>query len=253
MTGTAYTTETEIIHIFEGRLSGRCGNLSVSIGAGETLLIRRNTYFDFEKTADAGQAYRSMLFFLKDEFIDAFFKTQLNHIIFMAGVTTAPFYRINAAPTVSGFMTSLLPYFSASPTLQTDIVKVKTWEILINLAALQPEVLAYLTQPAGHDSRLDLVVFMERSFTKNLSLQQFAHQSGRSLSTFKREFEAIFNMSPARWLKERRLQLAKQLIQSTAKSVTEIGLEVGFEDPSHFTKAFKLQFGVLPKAVRGRV
>jgi AraC family transcriptional regulator, exoenzyme S synthesis regulatory protein ExsA len=250
MQGTAFVTEYELIHIFEGRLTGRHGNQTGSIETGETLLIRKGTYFDFLKesfTPDA--AYRSVLFFLKNEFIAEFMKTHPLSMPPFFEVSDVPFIKIQSAPTITGFVQSLLPYFEATETLQSSILKIKTFEFLLNLAALQPQVLT-LFQQIDKPVRADLAQTMEQHFTKNLSLEQFAHLSGRSLSTFKREFEAYFNMPPARWLKERRLQLAKNLIERTAKNVTEIGFEVGFEDASHFTKAFKIQFGVLPKEAR---
>ncbi|WP_420152907.1 helix-turn-helix domain-containing protein, partial [Siphonobacter sp.] len=73
--------------------------------------------------------------------------------------------------------------------------------------------------------------------------------SGRSLATFKRDFEKIFHLSPHRWLLNKRLQDAYFLIKEKGRKPSEVYLEVGFEDLSHFSFAFKKAFGQPPSLV----
>jgi AraC-like DNA-binding protein len=77
-----------------------------------------------------------------------------------------------------------------------------------------------------------------------VSLQRFAYLTGRSLSAFKRDFKAIFNDTPNRWLVQKRLQEAYFLIGEKDKKASEVYLELGFEALSHFSFAFKKQFGM---------
>ena len=46
---------------------------------------------------------------------------------------------------------------------------------------------------------------------------------------------------------------AKQLLEVTAKSVQEIALEVGFEDPLYFSRRFRLRVGISPREYRATV
>lgn len=62
-----------------------------------------------------------------------------------------------------------------------------------------------------------------------VSLSEFARLTGRSLSTFKRDFRNIFDNTPERWLKDRRLDEAKLLIKVGQKPV-DIYYKVGFEN-----------------------
>jgi AraC-like DNA-binding protein len=72
----------------------------------------------------------------------------------------------------------------------------------------------------------------------------------RSLSSFKREFHKHYGVPPGRWLLERRLERSASLLQTTGMSVTEIMFDCGFEDPSHFSRAFKEKFGQEPSVYR---
>jgi len=90
---------------------------------------------------------------------------------------------------------------------------------------------------------------MIRSFTFNVEMKQFAYLTGRSLATFKRDFEKIFHRSPGRWLHQKRLAQADYLIREKGKKPSDVYLEVGFEDLSHFSFAFKKEFGKAPSLV----
>jgi len=83
-----------------------------------------------------------------------------------------------------------------------------------------------------------------------LSVADYARPSGRSVSAFSREFKHPYNMAPSRFLIEQRLARAREALVSTELSVTEIGLNAGYQNASHFTAQFKYHFGVTPKKLR---
>jgi AraC-like DNA-binding protein len=98
----------------------------------------------------------------------------------------------------------------------------------------------------GIPGKINLEEFMNRNFKFNVSLQRFAYLTGRSLSAFKRDFKAIFNQTPNRWLVQKRLQEAHFLIEKKDIKPSEIYLDLGFEALSHFSFAFKKLFGLTP-------
>lgn len=89
--------------------------------------------------------------------------------------------------------------------------------------------------------------FMNANFHKALTVEDYAYLSGRSLSTFNRDFKRQFNISPKKWLMEKRLEKAYELLAQNKQNVTEIAFEVGYENFSHFIKAFHKKFGISPK------
>ncbi len=62
-----------------------------------------------------------------------------------------------------------------------------------------------------------------------------------------RKIKAITGKSTAVFIRSIRLQYAKELLKNTNKTVSEIAYEVGFNDPSWFSRAFKEEFGYAPK------
>lgn len=57
-------------------------------------------------------------------------------------------------------------------------------------------------------------------------------------------------MTPQKWLTERRLELAHYQIEEKQRKPIDVYFEVGFENLSHFSHAFKKHFGYAPNAIR---
>jgi len=87
---------------------------------------------------------------------------------------------------------------------------------------------------------------MEDNYFYNLRLDEFARLCGRSLSLFKSDFEKIYGMPPGKWLTEKRLERAKNLLENSNKNIDEIIFESGFKNQSHFGRIFKEKFGKPP-------
>ena len=88
--------------------------------------------------------------------------------------------------------------------------------------------------------------FMERNYMNDISMEEIANYTGRSLSTFKRDFKKCSALSPREWLIQRRLEAAHGLIRKGGRKVSEICFEVGFKNLSHFSKIYKIAYGVPP-------
>jgi len=68
------------------------------------------------------------------------------------------------------------------------------------------------------------------------------------LASFKRDFKKISDLPPQKWLIEKRLKVARDKIRNENKRISDVYLEVGFKNLSHFSSAFKRQFGYAPSA-----
>ena len=76
-----------------------------------------------------------------------------------------------------------------------------------------------------------------------------AHKVHLSESQVYRKLKAITGKSTAVFIRSVRLQRGKELVQSTDKTISEVAYEVGFNDPSWFSRAFKEEFGYAPSAL----
>ncbi len=80
----------------------------------------------------------------------------------------------------------------------------------------------------------------------NFDLESFAKEMFVSRSQLHRKLLAVTGQAPGEFLRLIRLKHAARLLLEKNQSVTQIAFEVGFNSPSHFTKAFHQQFNCLP-------
>ncbi|HEX5167626.1 MAG TPA: AraC family transcriptional regulator [Cyclobacteriaceae bacterium] len=153
----------------------------------------------------------------------------------------------NNHPLLESCLSSLIPYFDMKE-LPLEIASLKITEaisILRNIDKSIDNVLANFEEPG----KIDLISYMEKNFMFNLPLEKFGYLTGRSLTTFKRDFNKTFNTTPQRWLTQKRLELAHYQIVEKKKKPIEVCYEVGFENLSHFSHAFKKRFGYAPSSL----
>jgi AraC family transcriptional regulator, exoenzyme S synthesis regulatory protein ExsA len=142
---------------------------------------------------------------------------------------------------------SMLAHFSDEQPPTEELLEQHFQELFLSILANpanQPLVTYLSTLAKCPDTSLYTV--MDTSFMYNLSLTEFAQFSNRSLATFKREFKRIFNIPPAQWLLQKRLDYAVVLLTNTEKSIADIAAESGFVSNAHFSRTFSQKFGVSP-------
>lgn len=92
--------------------------------------------------------------------------------------------------------------------------------------------------------------FMDTCDLAGVTLADCAGQAGVSLHHFLRLFHDVHGVTPHQYLSDRRICVAKQLLEESEMSVSEIALEVGFGGASAFGRMFKQQAGCSPTQYR---
>jgi transcriptional regulator GlxA family with amidase domain len=104
------------------------------------------------------------------------------------------------------------------------------------------------------DKRVETVITQMKSDLHRVpSLRKMARSVNLSTSRFYYLFTAEIKMPPARYLRILRMQVAKELLETTFLSVKEIMVLAGFTDQSHFVRTFKKLYGATPSKHRGQV
>lgn len=85
---------------------------------------------------------------------------------------------------------------------------------------------------------------------KDVSIEELASASNRSLTSFKKEFKRRFVIPPHKWYIRQRLTHSRMLLLSTSKSISEIGNACAFPNTSHFIKLFKKEYNITPASYR---
>jgi len=156
---------------------------------------------------------------------------------------------LNPNALLKSYFKSLLAYVEQSEKISKKLAAIKTNEAIELLLHLKPALKSFLFD-FSEPYKIDLEKFMLQNFHYNVPVENFAKLTGRSLATFKRDFSLIFQTSPRKWLQEKRLTEAHHLIKQKKQKPTEIYLDLGFENLSHFYTSFKQRFGVTPASIQ---
>ncbi|UOQ53545.1 helix-turn-helix domain-containing protein [Hymenobacter cellulosivorans] len=242
--GEQFVPEHILSFQIAGTLTTFDGSRKQVFREGDLRLSKRNHLVKFSKQPPEHGEFKSLSVTLDQETLRRF---SLEHSYHTPGPAepAEAIVALPLTPLYQSYLDSLRPYEQLAEAGSAGFLALKVHEAILLLLNSNPElqhVLFDFTEPG----KLDLEAFMNRNFHFNVRLPRFAYLTGRSLATFKRDFEKIFQLSPSRWLLRRRLQEAYFLIKEKGRAPSEAYLEVGFEDLSHFSFAFKKMYGVAP-------
>ena len=86
----------------------------------------------------------------------------------------------------------------------------------------------------------DFTHYVEKAIANpELNVDEIAEALGLSRSNLYRKIKSLTDYSPNELIRTIRVKYAKQLLNSKAKSISEVAYEVGFSSPSYFAKCFK--------------
>jgi AraC-like DNA-binding protein len=101
--------------------------------------------------------------------------------------------------------------------------------------------------PAKAAARLRAVLaFLEEHYVDPVSLEALGRMAGMSRWHFSRTFRVVTGRSVRAFIMERRLARARELLEESRLSITEIAYEAGFCDLSHLDRVFRKRFGMSP-------
>lgn len=205
----------------------------------QILLIKSGNCLMTEKLS-GNQCYRSVVLFFNDAAIHQCLSHLNHHLESHAPKESLPFQVIQKDEFIQNYLQSLT-YANQYASMK----KVKFEEIMLYLTEKLGRSLLDFFQTSPQE--VNLMQVIEHNIMKNRSLEELAFLSNMSLSTFKRKFQQTYHTSPHKWMKERRLELAKNVLRTDAVRPSEVYMEYGFSSLSGFINDFKQKFGVTPK------
>jgi AraC-like DNA-binding protein len=245
-----WTQTDHLVHVLSGKSTWKIRGGICCASAGESLFFKKGAYI---VPPHLEEQPCIELFFIPDSFVK---ETVLEFASDLPPVSQSVDWRELTIPVkndlgLTAFFEAMTIYFADREKPAEALLRLKLKELLASILVgkSNPDLAAYLRSIAASDAPA-IPVIMENNFQHNLSIGEFARMCNRSVSSFKREFQKYYATSPGKWLLERRLQHSATLLQSTGMSVTEVALHCGFEDLSHFSKAFKEKYGHSPSSYR---
>jgi len=249
-TAGMWTPMDYFVHVLSGKKTWRTTERTWTLEKGQTLFFKKGAAVLHQ---DFKEDFCVLVFFVSDSFIRDVVREVSGQLsggrdgdAILKGAIL-----VNNDVTLAAYFQSMLAYFTGTAKPADTLLTLKLKELIVSilLGHNNPKLAAYLQSLLKSDAP-PLSQIMEANFCYNLGLEDFAKLSHRSLSTFKRDFRKYYKQPPGKWLLQKRLDYSAVLLKNPALNVSQVALDCGFEDLSHFSRAFKDKFGVPPAHYR---
>lgn len=243
--------EYALNYVYSGEMILDNGTEKIHVRKGECVFIPRDHHITMYKKTYMGERYCGIFLMFTRSFLrEMYVRLGINRL---PQKNRAPkldkgVIKLPATVELASLFASMTPYFNPSVKPKDNFMELKLQEGLMALLAIDERFVPTMFD-FNQPWKIDILEFMEANFMCDLSMEEIAHYTGRSLATFKRDFKKISHLTPEKWLIKRRLEKAYELMKTGNRKVVEVYAEVGFRNPSHFSTAFKKEFGVAPTAI----
>ncbi len=245
---THRSREYALNYVYSGEMVLDNGRERIRVGKGECVFIPRDHHITMYKRPCEGERYCGIFMMFTRRFLrEMYGKSEFRKVSAATPKLAAEVAKLPKTVELASLFASMTPYFDPEVKPKEDLMNLKLQEGLLALLHID-ERFAPTLFDFNEPWKIDIMEFMNENYMYEFSMEELAHYTGRSLATFKRDFKKISDLTPEKWLIRKRLEAAYAMMKNGGKKVVDVYAEVGFKNPSHFSTAFKKQYGVSPTA-----
>ena len=230
---TAFVHNNCLIYVLEGHKRLHFEDKTVTATIGKLLLIKSGLYVMSEFIPE-GLNYQAVIIYCSDEVIRKFCLKYFSPSE-RTSIKASSYLTIPTNELLDSFRDQYLSYFHKEfPNLEA-ILQIKLHELLLLLLSGEnkEEVKTWL-QTIAFEQPVEIDQIVRKHLFQQLTLEELAKLSGRSLASFKRDFQNHYHTSPKKWIHQQRLSHAKMLLQNANQNVSEVAYASGFENIPYF-------------------
>lgn len=237
-----------ITFLLDGEKTVHFAGAQVNVQPHQFVMLTAGNCLMTEKVAAPKADYHSILIFFDNQFLSGFFDRHASLINRQAKADHLPFLLFEKDQFLINFTCSLDSILISEKAIHPLLQKIKLEELLVYLAIHYPEQVQQLRN-MHYEADDDLLIrqAVTSHITSNVTVEELAFLCNMSLSTFKRRFARLYGNSPNRWLLEKRMEKAAEMLRNNDRNASEIYAELGYENLSSFIQSFKQIYGITPK------
>lgn len=217
----------------------------IKVNKDQSILLKKGNCL-WTELLDTEAVYFCRLLFFSDKQLKIFLN---KHTKGSRNEDSIPYFIIVNDAFIDSYLDSLTTIFSASMDLMQKLLHVKFEELMLYLLNKYGKDFEDYLYSMVSKKKSAFQSIVENGTYSSVTTEELAFLSNMSLSTFKRHFIREFNSPPGKWLRDKRLTKAKELLQSGMHKSSEIYQDLGYNNLSNFSIAFKNKFGISPNQV----
>jgi len=238
------------MHMFsflqEGRKKVHIEDEAIAVNKDQSLLLKKGNCL-WTELLDTEAIYFCRLLFFSDRRLNRFLD---KYNITSDNIKPVGHFAIKNDDFIASYFEKLTNIFSDSEEKMETLLESKFEELVLYLIHKYGCKFKTFLLSLVSDQNSEFESIIENNTYSSLKIEEMAFLAKMSLSTFKRKFAATYHLSPGKWLRDKRLQRAKKLLSEGTHKSSDIYLDLGYNNLSNFSFAFKNKFGISPKEVR---
>jgi AraC-like DNA-binding protein len=226
-----------------GKKQVHFASTSVAVNKAQSLLLKKGNWL-WTELLDTEAVYYCKLFFFSEKKLTDFLSKYTNDV--KPYKEDVPYFVIENDDYIAAFINSLSSNTFTNHSYSDALLVLKFEEIMLYLLNKYGATFEYYLHSLISKEISPFKNVVESNVNSNLKLEEIAFLCNMSLSTFKRHFTLEYKEPPGKWIKDKRLQKAKEQLQGGDLKASDIYLDIGYNNLSNFSVAFKKKFGISP-------
>ncbi|WP_418697282.1 helix-turn-helix domain-containing protein [Bacteroides sp.] len=236
-----------LVYLCSGEMEINESGKITKLHSGDCAFIRKDCAMQMTKQGIDGEQFKGIFLVFSPKFLRDFYQN-LNKTMLPADVSKSKkslYLLPSKRPDIVSLFESMFPYFDSAIEPTEELLKLKMIEGIYVLLNTDKSLYASLFDFAD-PWKIDILEFLTENYMYDLSMEEIASFTGRSLATFKRDFAKVSDLTPQRWIIQKRLEVAHDQIVHKGRKVSEVYADVGFKNLSHFSRSYKQAYGAAP-------
>lgn len=219
---------------------------SVAVNKDQSLLLKKGNWL-WTELLDTESTYYCKLFFFSEKILQEFLDKHAKSRQLVE--EKVPYFIISNDSYITSYLNTLSTISEAPPVFLKNLLAVKFEELMLYLLQKYGDNFEFYLRSLIANETSGFRKIVESKIHSNLKLEEIAFLCNMSLSTFKRHFIKEYDISPGKWLQEKRLLKAKETLALGKLKPSDIYLDFGYNNLSNFSIAFKNKFGCSPTEI----
>ena len=219
---------------------------SIAVNKDQSLLLKKGNWL-WTELLEKEEIYYCKLLFFSEKILNEFLVKHTSNE--NTSNEESPYFVIGNDDYISSYLSSLSTISDAPPLFVEKLLSTKFEELMFYLLHKYGNKFENYLHSLINEETSPFKKIVESKIHSNLKLQEIAFLCNMSLSTFKRHFIKEYEVSPGKWLQDKRLNKAKEILAQGELKASNIYLDFGYNNLSNFSIAFKNKFGISPSEI----
>lgn len=250
---TPMPNEACFIYVIKGRFDVVSEIDKIKLNAQNSVLMKCGSYVGRVLPNKNEEYYHTLIVHFYPQVLRQIYKNDIPSFLKSSNphYTKKGMAKLKASKLLEKYIASILFYFENQMLVSDELLILKLKELFLllmntgNAQNLQ-EILNDLFSPQNYTFKETISAHLYN----DISIEELAILTNLSISSFKRKFKNTYSQSPAKYLKNSKLEKGAELLGIGTLSISDITYKCGFNDIAHFSRSFKQKYGTSPSKFR---